>query len=362
MRVLQALVLPALLVLVPRLALADDAGVVESVKGCVDRIPEGGAKPVIVEKFPDRGLSGYAATLQVTVEHGKGESVLPGGLELQSSGDAASALKSAGFQIPNQDGGAGARLQTSAPDPKRGDRVTTILELPLLLLPLEPGRHTLTLPPLPIAVQRANNDVAVVCTRSHTIVVEDPISSTPDAQPKPNPPPRPQREEWKTLEHALEWIGAGVVLGGLLAYALYRFMKRERPVPPLPPPRPPWETALEKLDEIRHAGLLETARLGEFFDRVNDVVRSYLGARYGFDGLESTSDEILASLRTVEHFALPVAEITLFLQECDLVKFADLTPTNEACIRALDQGERIVRTTMPSELRMALASSPAVPA
>jgi hypothetical protein len=214
-----------LLALAPRVALAAAAGVTDSVRGCVDRIPEGGAKPVIAEKFPERGLSGYAATLEVTVEHGKGESVLPGGLELQSSGDAASALKSAGFQIPNQDGGAGARLQTSAPDAKRGDRVTTILELPLLLLPLEPGRHTLVLPPLPIAVQRANNDVAVVCTRAHTIIVEDPISSTPNAQPKLNPPPRPQREEWRSLEHALEWGAAGVVVGGLLAYALYRFRK-----------------------------------------------------------------------------------------------------------------------------------------
>jgi hypothetical protein len=351
-----------LLALAPRVALAAAAGVTDSVRGCVDRIPEGGAKPVIAEKFPERGLSGYAATLEVTVEHGKGESVLPGGLELQSSGDAASALKSAGFQIPNQDGGAGARLQTSAPDAKRGDRVTTILELPLLLLPLEPGRHTLVLPPLPIAVQRANNDVAVVCTRAHTIIVEDPISSTPNAQPKLNPPPRPQREEWRSLEHALEWGAAGVVVGGLLAYALYRFRKRERPVPPAPPPRPPWEIALEKLDEIRHAGLLETARLGEYFDRVNDVVRSYLGARYGFDGLESTSDEILAALKVVEHFALPVGEITVFLQECDLVKFADLTPTNEGCLRALDQGERIVRTTMPSELRTMVVSPPAVSA
>ena len=48
---------------------------------------------------------------------------------------------------------------------------------------------------------------------------------------------------------------------------------------------------------MRHAGLLETQRFADFFDRVNDAVREYLGARFGFDGLESTTDETLAALR-----------------------------------------------------------------
>ena len=83
-------------------------------------------------------------------------------------------------------------------------------------LPIEPGRHTLTLPPLPISVARANNDVVTLCTKSHTIVVEDPTASTPDAQPKPNPPPGVQREEWVALERGLSWGVVGVAVGGAL--------------------------------------------------------------------------------------------------------------------------------------------------
>ena len=135
--------------------------------------------------------------------------------------------------------------------------------------------------------------------------------------------------------------------GAAIAWLVYRWRKRPKPVPPPPPPRPPWEVALERLDEIRHAGLLETQRYGEYFDRVSDAVRQYLGARFGFDGLESTTDEMLAALRRVPHFGLPIAEVAAFLQECDLVKFADVTPSFEECQRALAQAERIVRTTMP---------------
>jgi hypothetical protein len=92
---------------------------------------------------------------------------------------------------------------------------------------------------------------------------------------------------------------------------------------------------------------LQTERFGEFFDRVNDAVREYLGARFGFDGLESTTDETIAALRRVPRFVLPIAELASFLQQCDLVKFADMTPSLEECQRALTDAEHVVRATMP---------------
>jgi len=320
----------------------------DTVRGCVETIPKGAARPTLIDRFPQRGYSGYASTLVVTVEHGKGETVLPGGLELQSESEAAKALKQAGFVIPDQAGVDAARLKDAPPDPKHPGHVTTTLELPLLALPPEPGRHTLTLPPLPVAVSRANGEIATACTSTHSIVIEDPTSSTPDPTPKPNPDPRVQREEWTSLRKALTYGAIGVLAGAVLAYLLRRWMQRPKPVPPPPPPRPPWEVALEQLDEVRYAGLLEVGRFQEYFDRVNDAVRQYLGSRYGFDGLESTTDEILQSMRKatlLEELAMP--GIVLFLEDCDLVKFAKFTPTTEECTRALDAAERIVRTTMP---------------
>jgi hypothetical protein len=313
---------------------------------CVETAPAGGERPQMVDTFPERGTTGYQEVLHVVVTHGKGETVLPRGLELQGDSDAARGLKAAGFSLPDQDGGAAARLARSDADAKSSRRQTT-LELPLVALPADPGRHKLVLPRLPVSVARASGDVVTLCTREHTIVVEDPTASTPDAQPKPNPPPRIQREEWVGLERGLSWTLVGAVLGGAVLWLLHRWSKRPRPVAPSPPPRPPWELALERLDEARHAGLLETQRFAEFFDRVNDAIREYLGHRFGFDGLESTTDETLASLRSVPHFDIPMPEIAGFLQQCDLVKFADVTPTLTECEQSLVQAERVVRSTMP---------------
>jgi hypothetical protein len=328
-------------------ATGPEGGAGGTVGGCVESIPSGAVRPTLTEYFPMHGLSGYAATLRVVVDHGRGESVLPRGLDLQSESEAAKALKSAGFVLPDQDGGGAARLSANPPDAKHPERASTTLELPLLALPTEPGRHTLVLPPLPVAVARANGEIATACTKEHSIVIEDPTSSIPDAKPKPNPSPRVQREEWTLMRQVVTYAAIGIVLGIAIALLVRKWLSRPKPVRPPPPPRPPWEIALEKLDEVRHAGLLEVARFQEYFDRVNDAVRAYLGARYDFDGLESTTDEILVALRraVLERHAL--AGILEFLGDCDLVKFANMTPSKDECERTLDSAERIVRMTMP---------------
>jgi hypothetical protein len=327
---------------------------------CVETASTGSDRPEMRDTFPTRGLSGYAATLHVVVVHGQGETVLPHGLGLQRDSDSARDLKNAGFELPDAKAGAGPALSSLPVDPKTGRRETTV-DLPVLALPSGPGRHVLTLPALPIAVARASGDVVTLCTRPHSLVVDDPTASTPDAQPHANPAPMSQREEWVALKRALGWGTLGVLLGSLLAWAVYRWMKRPRPAAPPPPPRVPWEVALERLYEVRHAGLLETSRFGEFFDRVNDAVREYLGARYGFDGLESTTDETLAALTRLPYFSLPLPELAGFLQQCDLVKFADVTPTLEECQFALTEAERVVRVTTPAVHETILGPGAQVP-
>ena len=355
------LLILAALIVTTRPARADDAGAGDATYGCVESLPKGAQRPILVDVFPLRGTSGWAATLSVTIRHGKGERVLPSGLDLSSAVEAKKVLKQAGFSVPDQDAGAGAIVWSDPDDPNKSD-ATTHLDLPLVLLPPNPGRNAMTLPPLPVAIARANGEIATVCTHVHSILVEDPTSSTPNAMPKLNPPGAPQREEWTSLKKALGYGAIGLALGAVLALLVRRWMKQPKPVPPPPPPRPPWEVALEQLDEVRHAGLLEVERFSEHFDRTSDALRRYLGARFGFDGLESTTDEILSALkkqaggfiRFDDHPSgygptpgISIERVAGFLRECDLVKFANLTPTPEQCASSIMTGELIVRGTMP---------------
>lgn len=353
---------------VPAAASPSDAGAEAGgdTYGCVESIPKGASRPLVFDDFPQRGTSGYAVSLSITVRHGKGERVLPSGLDLSGAVEAKKVLKQAGFVIPDQDAGAGAHLTVEPDDPQKSGAVTH-LEVPVVALPANPGRSGLVLPPLPVAVARANGEIATVCTHPHPIVIEDPIANVPDAMPHENPPPIPQREEWTALKRALGWGSLGVAIGAVLAYLIWKRVTKPKPPPPPPPPRPPWEVALEALDEVRHAGFLESERYAEHFDRTSDAVRRYLGDRFGFDGLESTTDEILDALKTqgagfirfdsgvpaawtsgTPLPGIPIEHVAAFLRECDLVKFANLTPTPEQCATSIVTGEEIVRLTMPS--------------
>jgi hypothetical protein len=326
----------------PASALAADAAFASDT--CQERIPAGKARPKLTEKVPAKGQSGHALTLSLTVEHLKGETVLPGGFAPQGESPEWRALERAGLFVPDPDGGAGPSLERT----EQGDRATTKLELSLVALPKKPGRNVIVIPALPLSVARASGEVLVLCTAPHQLTIEDPIANVSNPMPKPNPPARQEREEWTLLKQAA--IGAALALPVALALAwLFSWWRRRpRPEPPAPPPRPPWEVALEELFDVRHAGLVMEGRLAEHFDRVSDIVRKYLGARYGFDGLESTTREVLSVLRKSKPRPAPLDAIESFLHQADLVKFAKTVPTPEDGELALVRAEHIVKETLPA--------------
>lgn len=313
---------------------------------CTEHVPTGATRPNIKEVFPSQGFSGYAASLEVTVTHGKGETVLPEGFKVQGDSDAARALQKAGFVIPESDAGAGPTSTTTATE----TGATTKLVIPFVALPKEPGRNMMLLPPVPIAVSRASGEVVTICTRPHPIQVEDPIANERDPKVKPNPPARPQREQWVLARQLTLGLLAGTAIGLLAGWLILRWMRRPKVVPVVPP-KLPWLAALEELEELRRSDLLSRGRTDEYFDRVSDCVRKYLGARYGFDGLETTSDEMRALLKRVRPPVPVLPQITEFLAECDLVKFARMQPSEDDCLDSLRRGETIVHRTTPPAVR-----------
>lgn len=312
------------------------------VASCTENVPAGAARPEVIETFPLRGLSGYALPLEITVKHGKGETVLPEGFKVQTASDAGRALAAAGFVLPDPDGGSPPAIVRE----EAAALASTKLTIPLVALPKDPGRTEMTLPPLPIAVARASGEIVTVCTKPHLVRIEDPTANEPDPKVKPNPPPRPQREDWEAARR----VAIGVVAGAIatvIGLLIWRWWRRRPRVVKGPPPKLPWIVALEELEAIRRSSLLAEGKTDEHYDKVSDSVRKYLGARYGFDGLEATTDEMHSYLIRVRPPIARMSEIMRFLEECDLVKFANVVPDDKDCIEALEKGEAIVHMTIP---------------
>lgn len=331
---------------------------------CVEHIPEGKQRPAITETFPERGRAGYSALLVIEVPHGLGETVLPGGFRLLLDSPEGRALSSSGFVFPALDGPAAPRVVRDDLD----GQVRTRVELPFVPLPKDPGPQTLTLPSVPIAVARPSGELITLCTTPHTLRVDDPIANLSQPTPRPNPAPLRQREVWTTAKNIALTALVALPLGALIALLVGLWLRRKKPLPPAPPPRPAWEVALEALARVRSQRLLEQGLTGQLFDEVSLAVREYLGQRFGFDGLECTTRELLEQLGRLGEKAPRhelIEDIELLLRRADLVKFANLTPEVAECELALERGERIVRSTMVQAPRPAIGgavtAAPAAP-
>ncbi len=309
---------------------------------CIEQVPEGKARPTFTDHFPDKIRAGYAEYLEFTTEHGRAESVLVDSNHFTQS-DATKALEQTGFIIPDSRGGVTAKLTTEV----KGDRVTSTLKMPFVALPADTKQRTLTLPPIPVAIRRANGETMTLCTQPHVTRVESPTASTPDAHPHPNPEFRRQLEEWTSLKQAVKIGGIGLLAGALLAGLVWLWIKRPRRLPPPPPPRPPWELAFEELSALKSLELLQAQRFADFYARVSDTVRKYLGGRYGYDGLECTTREAIRELHQHAIGHSIFSSIDQFLTQADLVKFARLTPTEPECLDAFRNAETIVTATLP---------------
>ncbi len=242
-------------------------------------------------------------------------------------------------------------------DEKSG-RQTFVFRLGLLAF--EPGDHSVG--PVKLRVVTKDGTVGAARTRALPLRIVSWLANEPNAKPKP--PSKPVRVMEK--DYTLAWVLGAILAALLVALAtllIARWLsRRAKALKPPPPPRPAWEVALEKLDALRRrrGRMFEEGEIVAWADGVSDALREYLGARYGFEGLESTTDEVVARLRKLRPVGITVAEVTALLGDCDLVKFAKATMDEEQADSLLAGALRIVRVTTPRSAGVAPHPGPNV--
>jgi hypothetical protein len=172
-------------------------------------------------------------------------------------------------------------------------------------------------------------------------------------------PVRVLERDWRLL-----WIAGGLVGGGALGagvWLAWRASRRRRPQAVSAAERartlPPDDLALERLRALG-ARLDEEDRRPLYFE-LTEILRGYLGTRYGFDALELTSEEVRAAL--ARHAAPElVDEVGRWLSACDLVKYAAVPASREEAERAIAEAVALVeRTRLRVEPMVAPEAAPA---
>jgi hypothetical protein len=144
-----------------------------------------------------------------------------------------------------------------------------------------------------------------------------------------------------------------VILGLLVLFfasvwSLRRYaggLRLDSRVQALPPPRQAYEIAMEKLNAIVADDLLRQGKFYEYFVRISEVVREYLGNRYQFFAMDLTTRELLMELCDRPSPGLEHAHLRSLLEEADLVKFARLHPSDDQCAHAINAAFTLVEST-----------------
>jgi hypothetical protein len=228
----------------------------------------------------------------------------------------------------------------------QGARTRTTYELDLLAL----SAGDANIPALNLRLVGQNGELSSASTDAQSVRVSSLIANEPNAEPKPASKPLSVMQD----DYTIAWVALALLAIALIAGAtllIARWVKRRpKPVLPPPPPRPPWELARERLEQLAQAReTLFAAQQGEqFVDGVSDAIREYLGRRYGFDGLERTTHELMIILEKLRPHALKLAAVSTLLDECDLVKFARMAPDADRAQELWDGAMQLVKATTPT--------------
>ena len=117
---------------------------------------------------------------------------------------------------------------------------------------------------------------------------------------------------------------------------------------PVVPERPAEEVALEKLDVIRNEKIWQDGREKDYHTQLTDVVREYIGKRFGVSSTEQTSNETLQAMRPLlsEQKTLYTG-LSDMLRLADLIKFAKWKATPDENEQCLQTAYRFVQETTP---------------
>ena len=222
-----------------------------------------------------------------------------------------------------------------------------MLEFTIELLALETGEHDIG--PVSLRYTTKDGELSDKQTKSASIEITSQLANEPNAEliNEPTSPISIEQDDYTLL-----WLLAAflaMALGGVLTWLFARWRKKRlaRPVALPPPPPPPWEGALRKLRELEQARatMFGEGQIDPWVDSVNDSIREYLGKRFAFDGLECTSDEILAAVRDLPKKGIEDTALAVFLSDCDLVKFANAPLAEDASKELIADAFSIVTKT-----------------
>ena len=103
--------------------------------------------------------------------------------------------------------------------------------------------------------------------------------------------------------------------------------------------------ALAELLRLEDLKLYERGDFKGHYFGVSVILKTYLGRRFHFDALESTTDELLARIQYMGVAPLALERLVALFSKLDRVKFTDQVPSNDEVRNLISEARDIVGLT-----------------
>ena len=155
-----------------------------------------------------------------------------------------------------------------------------------------------------------------------------------------------------TFKEILPWALGGVAAAGLIALAVFLFLRyRRRDGDAARHADPPHIVALRELDKYRSDRYWAPEKQKLFYSGVTDTLKEYIDARFGVDAPEMTTAELFAALRDCKDIDAGLREeLREMFERADFVKFAKYIAPDGDNAKVLPLSVRFVTSTYQSEL------------
>lgn len=123
------------------------------------------------------------------------------------------------------------------------------------------------------------------------------------------------------------WVLLGLAIVALIVW-IVRKRKRHEPIfANVKPAIPPYELAIQALEEIKKEKLWQSGKTKEYYTRLTDAIRAYLNGELGISAMEQTSFETLRDLEKNKNVTKEQREkLAMMFETADFVKFAKAEP------------------------------------
>jgi hypothetical protein len=161
--------------------------------------------------------------------------------------------------------------------------------------------------------------------------------------------------QFDDFKNYVYWAIAVLILMLLLLYYFLFRKKKETEEEIIVPLLPPYEEAIEKLQELDKKLLWQNNHVKKYYSELTDIVREYIERELKVPALEITTDELINVLddfnevKSIETDKETIYKLRKLLQESDLVKFAKSKPMSHQIEQDRKDAKNVIDNLKPKK-------------